>query len=126
MPMEISLIWLGDFPSEEYLREYFDENYDEEDDDAPMNKFAEDQGESFYNHDWLEWSYNDSGNLRHLMIHHSYSTDYIEEVMQLATKKELSGINTFIMADKSEFSSPQSIEGETYSLYYIGEFKCSI
>ena len=126
MPMETSHIWVAHFPSEKYLDEYFEEIYDEEDEDTPINRFAEDQGESFYDHDWVERSFCDSGDLKDLIINHSYAEDYIEKVIEIANANNLSGVNTFIMADKEEFSSPKSVDGDKYTIWYLGEFECNV
>ncbi|MGK7925701.1 MAG: immunity 22 family protein [Spirulina sp.] len=55
--METSHIWLGNFPSADALEKYFAETYDEDDDGTPLNQFAADQGEHFYDSDWVEFSY---------------------------------------------------------------------
>lgn len=67
MSMEISHIWLGKFPSEKALDEYFEEIYDEDNEDAPLNQFARDQGENFYDHDWVERSFNNVTRLKDLL-----------------------------------------------------------
>ena len=79
MPMDVSHIWLGQFPSEEALDRYFEETYD---DDAPINQFAADQGTAFYDHDWVEYGFNSLGSLRDLVEPHSYSVDSIEQVIE--------------------------------------------
>lgn len=124
MQMEEFHIWLGFFPSEEAINEYFTEIYSEENDDIPINKFAEDQGESFYDHDWLEYSYKDSDNLKILIEGHSYYEDYIDKIIMAARKLGISSANVFIMIDNKEITDPKSIEGDGYKLWYLGIFKC--
>ena len=124
MPMEISHVWLGRFSSEAALDEYFEESYD--DDDAPINRFATDQDESFCDHDWVERNFKGSGDLRALIKGHSYSVDYIDDVIAKASTEGITNANTFIMADKNEFQNPRSLKGEGYVLWYMGAFNCNI
>ena len=125
VPMETSHIWLGRFRSDAAVGEYFDERI-YEDDEAPMNRFAEDQGVIFYDHDWVERSYCETSDLRGLVRGHSYSDDYLEEVTKLAREREIEGANVFVLADVNEFQSPRSIESRDYRLWYLGTFKCTI
>ena len=162
MPMEISHIWLGHFPSEEEFDLHFKEieeeddyndMYREVDDDrdedaadaelyeaegagdadgvyaddtgeTPINKFAEEQGETFYDDDRVERSFNDNGDLRALIAGHSNATEYLERVISLAESQDLAQVNAFIMADKEEFDAPRSVNGERHRLWYLGEFSC--
>ena len=167
MPMELSHIWLGHFPSEEEFEQYFkeiygeDEEYDDlyrdvdddegDDEDAadaelheegaardandeyaddgdelPINKFAEEQGETFYDDDRLERSFHDSRTLRELIAGHTSSEDYIEQVISYAESQGLSEVNVFIIADKEEFETPRAVNGDRHTLWYIGEFGCRI
>lgn len=127
MPMELSHLWLGCFPAESALETYFEENYtDDRNDNIPLNRFAGDQGETFYDHDWVEYSFNDSGDLRRLIQDHSYSPDYLDQVIALAQARGLTGVNTFIMADQAEFTQPKSIKAEGYQLWYLGLFRCNV
>ncbi|MFN8454598.1 MAG: immunity 22 family protein [Anaerolineae bacterium] len=127
MPMQLSHLWLGFFATEAALETYFEEKYpDDRDDNTPLNRFAQDQGETFYDHDWVEYSFDSSGDLRKLIQGHSYSQDYLNQVIALAQARGLTGANTFIMADQAEFTQPKSIEGEGYRLWYLGLFRCNI
>lgn len=124
MPMETSHIWLGQFPSEANLDTYFEETYDD-DDESPINRFAEDQGVGSYDHDWVERSFNNDGDLNTLIKDHSYSTDYIDDVIAFAIAHGIDGANTFIMADHLEVPDPKSCKKEDYKVWYVGKFKCS-
>ena len=126
MPMEKCHIWLARFASEEALDAYFEENYDKEDDDEPINKFALDQGETFYDHDWVERSFEGGGDLRTLIDGHSYSENYIDEVIKLAGERKIEGANAFIMADRNEFENPKAVEAADYQLWYVGVFSCDV
>lgn len=125
MAMEISHIWIGVFASDA-PEDYFVEHYG--DDDAPINRFAEEQGETFYDHDWTEISYLDAAeasDIRSFVEGHSYSDDYIEAVCKRATAIGIEKINVFVLADKNEFEHPRSVAGPNYRLEYLGEFKCN-
>ena len=132
MPMEISHIWLGRFSSEGDAKAYFAEHYndgDENDEDGqiPFSQFAADQGEWFYDHDWLELGFEENRDLRALVARHSYSSDYLEEVLSRANSLGLAGqANTFVVADKAEFNHPRSVETKHYQLWYLGEFFCTV
>ncbi len=124
--MEKSHIWLGEFPSEDALNTYFEETYDDDDDDAPINGFAADQGERFYDHDWVERGFVAHGSLEQLIVRHSYSKDYIEMVIADAEARGIVEANTFILADQSEFSDPKSVQGNDYTLWYLGIYTCQV
>lgn len=94
--------------------------------ETPINKFAQEQGETFYDDDSVERSFNDAGDLQALIKGHSNSKNYIENVMSLAASQELLKVNVFVMADKEEFDSPRSVNGERYTLWYLGEFSTQI
>ena len=50
---EIVDVWVGRFEDEDRHAGYFEEHDDEENEDAPLNQFCEDQGETFCDHDLL-------------------------------------------------------------------------
>lgn len=124
MPMETSHIWLGLFKSEEDLDTYFEEQYDG--DDEPINRFAADQGEMYYDHDWVERGFCYSGNLRELIGGASYSSDYLTDVIAAANELGIGTANTFILADSNEFDAPRTVNTDKYKLWYIGKFKCHV
>ena len=124
MAMEVSHIWLGRFPSSEALEAYFEETYYDDERKTPISRFAEDQGESFYDHDWVERSFNESGDLRSKIEPHSYSESYLDEVLRLAAEEGITDANVFIMADQEEFESPRSVTGSDYHLWYLGTVDC--
>ena len=128
MPMERSHIWLGQFQSEKALEAYFEESYHDSDleQEAPMNRFAADQGVDFYDHDWLEYSFSNTGNLSTLITEHSYADDYITHVAEFAKANGLTNINTFIMVDYAEVPEPKSCIKLDYTLWFVGTFECTI
>lgn len=125
VPMEVSHVWLGKFPNEASLEEYLEETI-RDDDVTPMNVFAKSQGEVFYDHDWVEASFEVSDQLRSLIEGHSYSSDYIDEVISFANANGIENANTFILADVNEFKDPKSVHGQDVCLWYVGKFKCNV
>lgn len=121
MAMEEVHIWLGDFPSDDALYEYLEESYDE-DDEAPINRFAADQEASFYDVDFLESGFEESGDLRALIEGHSYNEAYLDDLLAAAENEGLEHANTFIMVDADEIEEPQSASGDDYELTYLGTF----
>ncbi len=126
MPMETSHIWLGRFVSEQAVDAYFAESYSEGDDEAPINQFAAEQGESFYDHDWLERSYSSSCDLRAQVSPHSYSESYLDRVLALSRERGALDAHVFILADEGEFSQPRSIEAPDHVLWDLGTFVCKV
>lgn len=120
--MERIHIWIGTFSSKEAFDDYLEEIYDEEDDDAPINQFAEDQNKTFYDHDWVESGFKIVDDLEELIKPHSYSEKYLEAALDQAESLGIESANSFIMADSGEFSEPQSKQTEAYSLMYLGRF----
>ncbi|MBD1912964.1 MULTISPECIES: immunity 22 family protein [unclassified Leptolyngbya] len=124
MAMEVSHIWIGVFASSAF-EDYFMEHYG--DDEAPINRFAEEQGEVFYDHDWIEISYLDdseASDIRSFVAEHSYSENYLDAVCERAVALRVDRINVFVIADKNEFDNPRSVTGTNYRLEYLGEFNC--
>jgi len=118
-------IWIGTCKSEDMLDSFFEEIYDEEDDDLPINKFATSQDVVFYDHDWVERSFSSNCSIRDLIHPHSYSVNYLEDALARASKFGIETANTFIMADVNDFNTPKTIKRKEMSLSYIGTFNCS-
>lgn len=125
MAMEVSHVWIGVFASDA-PEDYFVEHYGI--DDTPINRFAEEQGEKSYDHDWVEISYleaSEASDIRSFIDGHSYSPDYIDAVCERSWALGIDKINVFVLADKNEFGNPRSVIGTNYRLEYLGEFNCN-
>jgi hypothetical protein len=122
MSMEEIHVWLGIFPSAKALSEYFEESYDE-DDSSPINQFAKDQGERWYDHDWVERGFKENATLKALIRDHSYSASYMEAVVADAQMRGIGSANTFVMADIDEFDAPKTVERDSFKLYYLGRYR---
>lgn len=120
-------IWVARFESEEALEQYMQEQYDEDDDDAPISQFAADQGESFYDHDLVYGQYHASPQVSDLIGGWGFPEEAVTKVAAAIAKQETAQANTCFVADKDEFSSPKSVKTQTYELWYIGQFDgCSM
>ena len=120
-------VWVAYFESEDALEEYMAEQYDEDNDDAPISKFAADQDESFYDHDLVYGQFHDSPNARKLMEGWSFPDDSVALVAKAISQLNVPNANTCLIADKDEFSNPKSVKGDGYELWYVGSFKgCSM
>ena len=116
-------IWIGRFESTA-PKDYFAAQYTE--DDAPINQFAAEQGEHYFDYDWVEISYFDfekADEVRSFVDGHSFSEQYINDVCKRAESLGLLEINVFVVCIKQgEFDSPRSASGDGYRLEYIGSF----
>lgn len=116
-------VWIGVF-EDNAPEDYFVEQYDE--DDAPLNQFAAEQNEDYYDHDWIEISYLDlaeSEDVRSFVDGHSYCEHYIDDVCIRAESAGLETINVFVLCvQQDEFDNPKTASGDGYRLEYLGMF----
>lgn len=120
-------IWVAHFETEDALEKYMEEQYDEDDDDAPISRFAADQGESFYDHDLVYGQFHDSPSPQTLIDGWSFPKEAVAEVLAAILALNVPRANTCFVADKDEFSAPRSVKGDGYELWYVGQFKgCSL
>lgn len=121
--------WAGKFDNESRFNDFFEESYPEEneddDDDAPISKFAESQGETWIDHDFLEKGFEDSSlSLQDRFMKYSYGEHWFAEFEKRLTKKGLSDSNTIVMnlfdEGTSEIESPQSFSGTGFDVHYLG------
>lgn len=121
---QTSHFWLGHFPSGERVAAYFTEVYDDEDENrehTPLSEFARDQGESWYDHDCLEYGFNPStSSVEELVTGYSYHEQYAPELTQRAAQLGLGSVNMFVFINESEIAQPQSVEADDYWLRYVG------
>ena len=122
-----SHIWIGTF-TDDAPEDYFSDEAEREDDDAPMNLFAKEQGEHYFDYDFTEISYvdwKDAVDPRSFVDRHSYSDSYIEKIVQLAAERGMPKINVFVLASIEQFEAPRSVSSDTYRLEYLGVFYCT-
>ena len=113
-------VWLGRFPSRSALKDYFSEKNDSE--DSPINCFAADQGEKFYDHDWLEYHFSEEPDSNFLTYGYYPFGILAIAIQRTAVEQGLTNPNTLIVADRSLITTPKTVKGERYELRYLGEF----
>jgi hypothetical protein len=116
--------WLGNFPSEERASNYLCEVWDEDDEDrdhTPLSEFARDQGEKWYDHDFLEHGFRPKAkSVADLVKGHSYFEQYTDELTTRATALGLANLNTLIFIEQDQIDSPRSVTTSDFSLHYLG------
>ncbi|MBX9628640.1 MAG: immunity 22 family protein [Gemmataceae bacterium] len=120
---ETSHFWVGRF-TEEAAVGYFEEVRDPDDEDrehTPLSAFARDQGETWYDHDFLEHGcYPKAESVRELTNGHSYHEQWADELARRADAAGLTGMNFLIFISEGEVEEPRSVTGDGYELYYLG------
>ena len=122
MPMDVSHIWVGRFGPEAPATYFVQQAAD---DDSPRSQFGADQGERWFDHDWVEISFLDEPqSVRTLVDGHSYSASYLDAVVARAADLGVTEANVFVLADEEQFSDPRSVAGPGYQLWYLGTYRC--
>lgn len=117
-------LWIGRFgPSAP--EEYFVQQRNDDDEDAPLSPFAGDMGEIFIDYDFAEISYiEEFQDVREFIDGHSYSDQYIDEVVAKAKDLGVAQINVFVMVAKDQIATARTATGNDFNLWYLGEFVC--
>lgn len=123
MAIKNAHVWVGQFKSAKVLDKYMDENFDEDDDKAPISKFAEDQKTAFYDSDLVFAQFTKKATPRSLVTGWEFAEKPTEAMVKAIEALNLSGLNVCIVADKGEFAKPKSAQGEGYEIWYVGLFK---
>lgn len=120
---ETSHFWLGRFGTEAAAN-YLEEVWDEDDEDrvhTPLSAFARDQGERWYDHDFLEHGfYPKAKSVREMTGGHSYHEQWADELVRRADAAGLTGMNVLIFLSEAEVGKPRSVSGDGYELHYLG------
>jgi hypothetical protein len=116
-------IWIGRF-GPKAPEDYFVQSRDDGS-GAPLCQFAADQGAWSFDYDFVEISYLlEPRDLRAFVDGHSYSEQYLEEVLAVAAAHGVDQANVFVLAPVDEFPKPRSVTGKDHTLWYLGEFEC--
>ena len=98
---ETSHFWVGHFPDGRRVGKYFAETYDEDDDDMPISQFARDQGERFYDHDFMEYGFSKAAkSIEKLAKGYSFHEQWSAELARRAAAAGLTGVNMFVLINK--------------------------
>jgi hypothetical protein len=120
-------VWVARFKSQKALDQYMDEVFDEDDEDAPISRFAADQGVAFYDHDLVYAEFLKKATPGALIECWGFPGKATATVVKAVEALGVDGLNTSFIADKGEFSKPKSAKGTGYQLWYVGQFKgCSM
>ena len=115
---EISHFWVGHLP-EDLRGRYFEEALDEGD-DAPLSLFARDQGQKYYDHDFLEYGWGTAQTVQELVSGYSYSDQWANEFARRVGAANLPPFDFFMFISKQEVRHPRSVHGDGYWLHYLG------
>ena len=127
MATHLSHVWIGVF-DDDAPDDDFEEHDNQDDEDAPLNQFAADQGETWYDHDRVEFSFVDiteAKDVRSLVVGRSYSDDYVDAVVAKAAALDITAINVFVLAEQDEIDHPRSVARAGLRLEFLGEFSCN-
>ncbi len=112
-------IWFGKAADNLACATFFAESY--ADDDGPISPFAASQGETFYDHDFLEVQFNEKfESVDDALKGMSYSGSFADEVR---AKVESFNFNLSVASFSEDFSNPVSVQAENLSLTYIGRLE---
>jgi hypothetical protein len=114
--MERCHLWLASFRDRAAVEDYFRERvpYTE----APISRFAADQGKRFYDHDWVFAEFHEDGDLDAILAAIRAPT-VTRAAVQAAAAVLGIRCNAVVAADEGEFSDPVSVPGSP-RLEYIG------
>jgi hypothetical protein len=108
-------IWAGVIPRRATLEAFLAEEYDPDSDDEPISKFAAEQRQTFYDHDFVESSFVErEAPLEQMLRDHSYSKSYAAAA-DAVTGNEL--FNCVILVWGNQIHAPRS-----GLLKYVGRF----
>jgi hypothetical protein len=122
-PMKLQF-WIGHFDDEKICSEYIDENEDADVETIPLNKFCEEQGEMWYDHDHVEMVLTKAtSDIKVLFDDGSYAASYKQAIYNDFSKIKVSGpMNFYISIFNEQFEKPRSVKGKGFWLHYLGEY----
>src|SRR5262249_17465904 len=106
--------------------EYFVEDRNQEDENAPVSAFARDQGVAYYDHDFLEYGWGEANSMLELVRGYSYSDQWGPEFARRAAEAGPNDVNFFVCITDSEIEHPRSAKGDGYWLHYLGTIEYRI
>ena len=108
MEMERCHLWLASFRDRAEVEDYFRERVPYT--DAPISRFAADQGKRFYDHDWVFTEYNEAGDLDAILAAIRAPAGTRAAVLAAAGALGFR-CNAVVAADEGEFGDPVSVPG---------------
>ena len=124
MTSEFVDVWLGRFESEAALAAYLEETYSEDDEAAPISRFAADQGQRSYDHDFVESDFfAETADLAAALDGFSYARAYLADVVAAYRAQAAPPVNVALLAFDNAIRAPKSASSATYWLIHLGRFR---
>lgn len=116
-------IWIGRFPNEDTFNQYFDESEDYHE-DAPLSRFAQEQGIGFFDHDFFVTWFGVADIQSVCREVFSERTDLSSIRAAIESSSRASFNTVAIQVDElSDQQQVRSVEGPGYWLHYLGRFE---
>lgn len=114
-------VWIGRFPNRERLDRYLEEHYDDMDDEAPISEFARDQGQWFYDHDFVASEFFDTpADLCRIVDAMSLETETQGEILRAA--EAWPEANVLLLVHGRKIESPRPVSGTDVRLDHLGRW----
>lgn len=122
MDRQILDFWVGNFRTEEDFFQFVeeDENYylTEDDDDNFVSKFAESQDTIWFDHDLMEYGFEQS--IQHFS-EYSFAEQWLPVLYNRLNEMNLKfDINSLVFVSQGQIPKPTSMENDDFSLVYVG------
>ncbi len=120
---ELVDVWVGHFRSQRAFDAFFEETYG--DDDSPLSPFAEAQGEHFYDHDFLERSFETAGaGLTKRMEGHSFAESFLAPALAAYEARGRPTFDAIVLTWNQQIEAPRDVKTAGVELVYLGRFPC--
>lgn len=114
-------VWVGTFTSLESFEAYLSESYEGE--DEPISRFAADQEQSFYDHDFLQAELREpTTDLVGLMEGAQGLHLFVLPATAAYRRLGVGPVNAYLLVYGMQIHQPRSVEGPGYHLDYLGQF----
>ncbi len=120
--LKMNHVWLGYFAQPEYQQQYFEEHYNE-DINVPISLFADEQYETWIDHDYMEVVFEASpSSIQDLVEDSSLQDEHIDELARRIREHRITRFNTLVIIDSEQINDPRSVYKEGVELHYLGQF----
>ena len=113
--------WLGSFPDERRLLDYFRELPGGGTRHTPLSEFTRDQGATRIDREFLEFGFvSEAPSVKELARGRPYHTLCEDDLAERASILGLRAVNTIVYISEDQIGRPRSVEGEGFWLRYVG------
>jgi hypothetical protein len=117
----VSHCWLGCFPDERRLLDYFRELPGGGGTHSPLSEFARDQGAAQIDREFLEFGFiSGAPSVKELARGRPYHKQFEDGLAERASTLGLRTVNTIVYISEDQIGRPRSVEGEGFWLRYVG------